>query len=79
MTATFKADSGSVAYEGMVTLTVPLLSLEAPQNNAVRFSLQYRGGIRYYNGRWDGQALAGTISRDPAGAETVATFTLRPR
>ena len=79
VTATFKADSGSVAYEGMVTLTVPLLSLEAPQNNAVRFSLQYRGGIRYYNGRWDGQALAGTISRDPAGAETVATFTLRPR
>src|SRR5207249_2571364 len=51
VTATFKADSGSVAYEGMVTLTVPLLSLEAPQNNTVRFSLQYRGGIRYYNGR----------------------------
>jgi len=79
VTATFKADSGSVAYEGMVTLTVPLLSLEAPQNNTVRFSLQYRGGIRYYNGRWDGQSLAGTISRDPAGTETVATFTLRPR
>jgi len=79
VTVTFKADSGSVSYEGMVTLTVPLLTLEQPQNNAVRFSLQYRGGIRYYNGRWDGQALAGTISRDPAGTEGVATFSLRRR
>jgi hypothetical protein len=79
VTVTFKADSGSVSYEGMVTLTVPLLTLEQPQNNAVRFSLQYRGGIRYYNGRWDGQTLAGAISRDPAGTEGVATFTLRRR
>ncbi len=79
VTVTFKADSGSVSYEGMVTLTVPLLTLEQPQNNAVRFSLQYRGGIRYYNGRWDGQALAGAISRDPAGTDSVATFTLRRR
>ena len=68
-----------MALAVVTTLTVPLLTLEQPQNNAVRFSLQYRGGIRYYNGRWDGQTLAGAISRDPAGTEGVATFTLRRR
>lgn len=79
LTATFRTGSGSVGYEGLVTLTVPLLSLEQPEKDAVRFSLQYRGGIRYYSGRWDGQTLAGTVARDPAGSDTVATFSLRPR
>jgi len=61
-----------------VTLTVPLLTLE-PQKTAVRFSLQFKGGIRYYAGKWDGRVLSGRISRDPAGADGVGTFELRPR
>ncbi len=79
LTATFRSGSGTVAYEGIVTLTVPLLSLETPQRGTARFSLQFKGGIRYYTGRWDGQALAGKFSRDPAGADTIGTFELRPR
>jgi hypothetical protein len=79
LTATFRSDSGKVAYEGIVTLTVPLLSLETPGKGSVRFSLQFKGGIRYYTGRWDGQRLSGTISRDPAGTSSVGTFELRPR
>ncbi len=79
LTASFRSGSGTVAYEGIVTLTVPLLSLETPQRGNVRFSLQFKGGIRYYAGRWDGQRLSGTISRDPAGASSIGTFELRPR
>jgi hypothetical protein len=79
LTATFRSGSGSVAYEGIVTLTVPLLTLETPQRGMVRFSLQFKGGIRYYNGKWDGQTLTGKFSRDPAGADAIGTFELRPR
>jgi len=73
LTATFKNDSGSMSY------TVPFLTLEQPQKNAVRFSLQVRGGMRSYNGRWDGETLSGTVARDAAGKDQVGTFNLRPR
>jgi hypothetical protein len=79
LTATFRAGLGTIAYEGTVTLTVPLRSLEQPQKNSARFSVEYRGGIRHYLGRWDGQTLSGVVARDPAGREVVAQFTLRPR
>jgi hypothetical protein len=79
LTATFKNDSGSMSYEGVVTLTVPFLTLEQPQKNTVRFSLQVRGGMRSYNGRWDGETLSGTVARDAAGKDQLGTFTLRPR
>jgi hypothetical protein len=79
LTAIFKIDSGSMSYEGVVTLTVPFLTLEQPQRNTVRFSLQVRGGMRTYNGRWDGETLSGTVSRDAAGKDQVGTFSLRPR
>jgi hypothetical protein len=79
VTATFRADVGKVAYEGIVTLTVPLLSMETPQRGAAKWSLQFKGTIRYYSGKWDGQSLRGTFSRDPSGANPIGTFELRPR
>jgi hypothetical protein len=79
LTANFRSGSGTVAYEGIVTLTVPLLSLESPQRGMAKWSLQFKGGIRYYTGKWDGQALRGSFSRDPAGTSPIGTFELRPR
>jgi hypothetical protein len=79
LTATFRSDGGKVAYEGIVTLTVPFLTLETPQRGMARWSLQFKGAIRYYTGKWDGQALRGNLSRDPAGASPIGTFELRPR
>jgi hypothetical protein len=78
ISATFQTDGGSIAIEGAVTLSLPLLTLEARKNEA-RFSLQFRGGTRYYAGKWDGQKLTGTISNDAAGKEPVGTFELKPR
>src|SRR5262249_23199934 len=75
----FKGTSGTLGYDGAVTVTTPLMSLEPQGKSAVRFSFQYRGGIRYYDGKWDGTALAGTISSDPQGKEPLGTFELKPR
>ena len=79
MTVTFRSDYGSIAYEGGLTLTVPFLKLERPGRNRVRFTVQMRGGIRHYLGRWDGETLSGDIARDEAGGDVVGTFELRPR
>jgi hypothetical protein len=45
----------------------------------VRFSLQIRGGVRHYLGRWDGEAITGSVSTDAAGNNVVASFELRRR
>ena len=79
VTAVFRKNSGGISYEGSVTLTVPLITLEKPQKDSVRYSLMVRGGMRYYVGKWDGQALSGKITTDAEGAEAVGTFQLRPR
>ena len=78
MSATFGGGTGSISIEAAVTLTLPLITLETRKNEA-RWSLQFRGGTRYYAGKWDGTVLAGTIANDPAGKEAVGTFELRPR
>jgi hypothetical protein len=79
LTVTFRPGGGTIAYEGGITFTVPLVSVDQPRRDQVRFNVQIRGGMRYYQGRWDGQTLSGTISRDEAGKNVVATFELRPR
>jgi hypothetical protein len=78
ISATFSQGTGSIAIDAAVTLTLPLLTLEARRNEA-RFSLQFRGGTRHYIGKWDGQTLSGSIANDAAGQEVVGTFELRPR
>ncbi len=75
----FQRGGGNISYEGGITLTVPLLTLEQARRDQVRFSVQIRGGVRHYSGKWDGEALAGSISTDSAGRNVVATFELRRR
>ena len=79
LTVTVRGSGGTVAFEGGITFTVPMLNLEKPRRDQVRFSLQIRGGVRHYAGRWDGEAITGNVSTDAAGNNVVATFELRRR
>ncbi len=79
LTVTFRRGGGSISYEGGITLTMPLLTLEQLRRDQVGFSVQIRGGVRHYAGKWDGEALAGSISTDAAGRKVVASFELRRR
>jgi hypothetical protein len=79
LTVTFRRGGGSISYEGGITLTVPLLTLEQPRRDQVHFSVQIRGGVRHYVGKWDGETLAGSISTDAAGRNVVASFELHRR
>jgi hypothetical protein len=56
-----------------------MLNLEKPRRDQVLFSVQFRGGVRHYTGRWDGEAITGSVSTDAAGTNVVATFELRRR
>jgi Inner membrane component of T3SS, cytoplasmic domain/IPT/TIG domain len=75
----FRGTSGTLGYEGAVTVSIPLMTVELQPKSVALFSLQYRGGIRYYTGKWDGQVLSGTISSDPQGKEPLGTFELKQR
>ena len=77
LTVTVKGSGGTVAYEGGITFTVPMTNLEKPRRDQVVFSVQIRGGMRHYAGRWDGEAITGNVSSDVAGKNLVATFELR--
>ncbi len=79
VSVTFRGSTGTFAYEGVMTVSTPLLSLDQPQRGSVRFHVEVRGGLRYYAGRWDGRALAGKISADAGGSQSLGTFELRPR
>ena len=79
LTVTARGSGGTVAYEGGITFTVPMLNLEKPRRDQVLFSVQIRGGVRHYAGRWDGEAITGNVSTDAAGKNVVATFELRRR
>ena len=77
LTVAFSRGGGSITYEGGITFSVPLVSLEQRGRDQVRFSVRMRGGVRYYSGRWDGERLTGTLSKDAAGREVVGSFELR--
>ena len=79
VTVSFRRGGGTIAYEGGITLTLPLLTFEQTRRDQVRFSVQVRGGVRQYSGQWDGEKLSGSITTDSAGKNVVATFELRPR
>jgi hypothetical protein len=78
-TVSFQRGGGTISYEGGITFTMPLATLEQPRRDQVAFSVQIRGGTRYYAARWDGEALAGSVSTDAAGRNVVATFVLHRR
>jgi hypothetical protein len=77
VSVTFSGRGGSLSFEGAVSISVPLFGLE-PQRDGVRFGLEYRGGNRYYNGKWDGHKIAGRIFADAAGRTDVGAFELSP-
>jgi len=79
LSVTFRGSGGTVAYEGGITFTVPMLSVEKPRRDQVHFSVQIRGGFRHYTGQWDGEALTGNVTTDAAGKNVVGTFELRRR
>jgi hypothetical protein len=79
LTVTFRRGTGSISYEGGITFTVPLLTLDQPRRDQVHFSVEIRGGTRHYVGTWNGEALAGSVSTDAAGRNVVASFELRRR
>lgn len=75
----FKGRGGSLAYEGGISISVPLEGLDQPQRGAVRFSVPYRGGSRYYIGKWNGEKISGAVSSDANGRAPVGSFELSPR
>jgi len=79
LTVSFQRGGGTISYEGGITFTVPFVTLEARGHDQVRFSVQMRGGMRHYAGRWDGEKLTGSLSSDAAGRNVVGSFELRPR
>lgn len=72
----FGRSGGTLTFTDGVGIGVPLLTAEIPQRNAVRFSAQVRGGVRYYLGSWDGERVKGRISSDAAGRNAVGSFEL---
>jgi hypothetical protein len=78
ITIELRGGGGTITYEGGITFTLPLQSLDRGRDR-IRFSVPIRGGMRYYAGRWDGDKIAGQVSTDAAGRNVAATFELRPR
>jgi len=77
ITATFAGAGGTFTYERALSVSQPLLGV-VQQKTVVRFSVQTGAGPRYYQGKWDGQKLSGTVSVDPTGKSPVGTFELAP-
>jgi hypothetical protein len=75
--ASFAGTAGTFTHQRALSVTQPLLGV-AQQKGLVRFSVQTGAGPRYYQGKWDGQKVTGTVSVDPGGRTTIATFELSP-
>lgn len=78
LTVVFKGRSGTFAYEGGVSVSLPLWGV-APQKNGVRFGVEAGGRRRHYTAQWDGSRLTGTISTQEGGKGDLGTFELSPR
>jgi hypothetical protein len=75
--ASFAGTGGTFTHQRALSVTQPLRDV-AQQKGLVRFSVQTGAGPRYYQGRWDGQKVSGTVSVDPAGRTPIGTFELTP-
>lgn len=78
LTVVFKGRSGTFAYEGGVSVSLPLWGV-TPQKNGVRFGVEAGGRRRHYAAQWDGARLKGTISTQEGGKGDLGTFELSPR
>ena len=79
VTLRFRGNAGSYSLDGAVSVTTPFSAVERTQRNAVRLTLEFRGGLRYYVGRWDGTRIVGKVTEDPSGAGEVASFEVSPK
>jgi hypothetical protein len=77
VTVTFKGGGGTAAYGGTSALSMNLLSLEQPQKNSIRYSVQLHG-IRYYVGSWDGHKISGKVYAASGDKDEVGSFELVP-
>jgi len=77
ITAVFAGPGGTFTYERALSVSQPLLGV-VQQKTVVHFYVQTGAGPRYYQGKWDGQKLTGTVSVDPASKSPVGTFELGP-
>jgi hypothetical protein len=79
LTVSFRGRGGSFTYEGGISVSMPLLSVEQPGRDRVRFTVEESGGRRFYDAEWDGRKLMGRISsgRDLRG--DVGAFELTRR
>jgi hypothetical protein len=77
ITAVFAGPGGTFTYERALSVSQPLLGV-VQQKTVVRFSVQTGAGPRYYQGKWDGQKLTGTVAVDPASKSLLGTFELSP-
>jgi hypothetical protein len=73
---TFSGRAGAYTF-GAGVASLPLMDIEQPSKGNVRFGLQIRGATRHYDGKWDGDRLAGTISSDASGRGDIGTFEIR--
>ncbi len=78
LTVVFKGRSGTFAYEGGVSVTLPLWGVEV-QKNVVRFGVEAGGRRRRYAAEWDGTRLSGTISTQAGSRGDLGSFELTPR
>ncbi|PYQ54267.1 MAG: hypothetical protein DMF78_06570 [Acidobacteria bacterium] len=78
LTIVFSGATGTLTYERAISLSQPVMAVEQ-NKSAMRFLMQTGGGPRYFQGKWDGQKIAGTISADQAGKIPLGTFELTPR
>lgn len=78
LAVSFRTGGGTFTYTGGVAVGLPLLSVETPQKGTVRFSVQIRGGTRYYTGKWDGEKMTGKIASDAGGKGEIGSFELAP-
>jgi hypothetical protein len=77
ITAVFAGPGGTFTYERALSVSQPLLGV-VQQKTVVRFSVQTGAGPRYYQGKWDGQKLSGTVAVDPASKSLLGSFELSP-
>jgi hypothetical protein len=76
ITVTFSGETGTLTYERTLTLTLPILRVEQPQGNTLRFSLQSGERLLRYVATLEGDRMKGKIFSEAAGESEIGTFEL---
>jgi hypothetical protein len=76
ITLTFSGETGTLTYERTLTLTLPILRVEQPQGDTLRFSLQSGERLLRYVATLEGERMKGKIYSEAAGGSEIGTFEL---